>query len=138
MVAVEAHLVESHAAVPEAVAHLRHAVAAYARTAGLVGERLDAVRLAVSETVTNVVLHAYQDGPGEVRVSARVTGDELWVLVSDDGRGPSLPSPRPGLGWGLAFVTDACDHFTLAERAGGGTEAQMVFRLPASRPPAAS
>ena len=137
MIAAAAHLDESHAAVPEAVARLRNAVAAYARAAGLAGERLDAVRLAVSETVTNVVLHAYQDGPGEVRVSARVTAGELLVLVADDGCGPSLPSPRPGLGWGLAFVTDACDRFTLAERPGGGTEASMAFRLPGGRAPGA-
>ncbi len=138
MIALAAHLDESRTAVPEAVARLRNLVAAYARAAGLADERLEAVRLAVSETVTNVVLHAYQDGPGEVRVSARVSGGELWVLVADDGCGPSVPSPRPGLGWGLAFVTDACDRFTLAERPGGGTEAAMVFRLPEDRAPAAA
>ncbi len=130
MVAVEANLNESHRAVPDVIPALRHTVADFARAAGFHGERLDAIRLAVSEAVTNVVLHAYSDDPGEVHVTARVVDDELWVLVSDDGRGPNATPIRPGLGWGLAFITDAADEFALVERAAGGTEARMVFRLP--------
>ncbi len=98
---------------------------------GLQGERLDGVRLAVSEAVTNVVRHAYRGERGEVHLTVRMVDNELWVLVADDGCGLSVPSADPGLGWGLAFITDACDEFTLAERAGGGAEARMVFRLPA-------
>ena len=129
MVAVRAPLDESYLATPDAITALRHAVADYARAAGIQGEQLDAVRLAVSEAVTNVVLHAYRDGPGQVRVTVRLVENELWVLVVDDGCGLSLPAQSPGLGWGLAFITDACDDFTLAERAQGGLEARMVFRL---------
>lgn len=130
VVAVRAHLSESLPATPEAIAPLRHGVADYARAAGIHGDQLDDVRLAVSEAVTNVVLHAYPDDPGQVHVTARVVDNELWVLVADDGCGLSKPSVRPGLGWGLAFITEACDEFTLAERSGGGAEARMVFRLP--------
>jgi serine/threonine-protein kinase RsbW len=131
VVAVRAHLNESHPATPDVIAPLRHAVADYAREAGIEGERLDDVRLAVSEAVTNVVRHAYRDERGQVHLTVRTVEDELWVLVADDGCGLSVPSPDPGLGWGLAFITEACDEFTLAERGGGGAEARMVFRLPA-------
>lgn len=130
VVAVRADLNESQIAAPEAIPHLRHLVADYARALGLREPELDAVRLAVSEAVTNVVLHAYADDPGPVHVTAHVVGDELWVLVADEGRGPAAPPLRPGLGWGLAFITDASDEFTLAQRADGGTEARMMFRLP--------
>ena len=77
-----------------------------------------------------MVLHAYRDEPGEVHVTARMVDHELWVLIADDGVGLGTPALRPGLGWGLAFITDASDEFTLAERAGGGAEARIVFRLP--------
>ena len=111
---------------------LRHAVADYARSFGIEGERLDAVRLAASEALSNVVLHAYDESdPGYLHLTARVVGDELWVIVADDGRGHNATPIRPGLGWGLAFITDAADEFTMAERADGGSEARMVFRLPA-------
>ena len=131
VVGVRAHLNESHLATPDVIAPLRHAVADYAREAGIQGERLDDVRLAVSEAVTNVVRHAYRGERGQVHLTVRLVEDELWVLVADDGCGLGIPSADPGLGWGLAFITDACDEFTLAERAGGGAEARMVFRLPA-------
>jgi serine/threonine-protein kinase RsbW len=130
VVGARAHLNESHLATPEAVGPLRHRVGDYASAAGIQGEQLDGVRLAVSEAVTNVVLHAYRDEPGQVHVTARMVDDELWVLIADDGVGLSAPTLRPGLGWGLAFITEASDEFTLAERAGGGAEARMVFRLP--------
>jgi anti-sigma regulatory factor (Ser/Thr protein kinase) len=112
---------------------LRHAVAEYAHALGIAGDQLDGVRLAVSEALSNVVLHAYRESePGYLHLTARVVGDELWVLVADDGRGHNTSPIRPGLGWGLAFITDAADEFTMAERAEGGSEARMVFRLPAA------
>ncbi len=75
-------------------------MADYASAAGIQGEQLDGVRLAVSEAVTNVVLHAYRDEPGEVHVTARVVDHELWVLIADDGVGLGTPTLRPGLGLG--------------------------------------
>lgn len=132
VVAVRASLTESHRATPEIIPMLRHAVADLARSVGISGEQLDGVRLAVSEALSNVVLHAYeQDNPGDIHLTARVVRDELWVLVADDGRGYNTKPINPGLGWGLAFITEAADEFSMAERADGGSEARMVFRLPA-------
>ena len=128
--AVRASINESRRATPDVVPMLRHAVADYASAVGISGAQLDGVRLAVSEALSNVVLHAYGGEPGEVHLTAGVVGEELWVLVADDGRGHNAEPLRPGLGWGLAFITDATDEFVLAERAQGGTEARMVFRLP--------
>jgi anti-sigma regulatory factor (Ser/Thr protein kinase) len=131
MVAVHASLNESYRATPEAIATLRHAIAAYASSVGIDGDQLDDVRLAVSEAVSNVVLHAYQDEPGYVHVTAGLGEDELWIRVADDGRGHNAGPIRRGLGWGLAFITDAADEFSLSDRAEGGTEARMIFRIPA-------
>ncbi|MDE3132390.1 MAG: ATP-binding protein [Acidobacteriota bacterium] len=135
-VAARARLNRSRRATADVVPEMRHAVADYARSCGITGARLDGVRLAVSEAISNVVLHAYQNPPGDVHVSARVLGDELWVLVADDGRGHNASPLRPGLGWGLAFILDATDEFRLSARSGGGTEARMMFRLPPDAPSA--
>ena len=132
MVVVRASLNESLLAVAEAIPTLRHAVAEYALSVGIDGAQLDGVRLAVSEAISNVVLHAYEDQPGLVHLTARVVDDELWILVADDGRGHNASPIRAGLGWGLAFITDAADEFSLAERADGGTEARMIFRIAAA------
>jgi anti-sigma regulatory factor (Ser/Thr protein kinase) len=129
---------ESYPATPESVPLIRHAVTDYAKAVGVAEHRLDDVRLAVSEAVTNVVLHAYRDGPGEVHVAARAVGGELWVLVADSGCGPHTPARSPGVGWGLALITAASDEFTLLERAEGGTEARMLFRTATEESTAAS
>ncbi len=58
------HEVLSHSfpAAPESVPRARALVATYAARAGAEGSRLDAVKLAVSEAATNVVVHAYREG----------------------------------------------------------------------------
>jgi serine/threonine-protein kinase RsbW len=81
---------------------LRRAVAELAAHAGATEDLADAVRLAVSEAVTNVVLHAYRDSSGSVHVSADLAGSELWVLIADDGCGLRPVADSPGLGMGLA------------------------------------
>lgn len=91
---------------------------------------MDMLRLAVSEAVTNVVVHAYRGGrSGTVSVAGAIASGELWVLISDSGCGYQTPPERPGLGLGLVLIADACDDFVIAERAEGGTEARMQFLL---------
>ena len=67
----------------------------------------NAVALAVSEAVTNAIVHAYvgRPEPGEIEVVAqRAADDRLEILVCDDGRG-MLPRPdSPGVGLGLPLV----------------------------------
>ena len=65
---------------------------------------MEAIRLAVTEAVANVVRHGYPERPGAFHVTTAVAGGELWVLVSDDGCGYQTPSQSPGLGWGLALI----------------------------------
>jgi serine/threonine-protein kinase RsbW/stage II sporulation protein AB (anti-sigma F factor) len=132
--AVRESFSESCRATPGAVRRIRNAVTDYASAAGIVGPRLEDVRLAVSEAVTNVVMHAYRAEPGPVHVVARLVDQELWVLVADEGVGNNVPTQRPGLGLGLALMTKMCDEFTLIDRADGGTEARMRFVIPAPPP----
>jgi anti-sigma regulatory factor (Ser/Thr protein kinase) len=129
MIAVRDRLNESLPAVAESVPRARRLVAEFARQAGLRGRRLERLRLAVSEAVTNVVVHAYRGRPGSIALAGAIASGELWVLVSDTGCGYQTPSQAPGLGLGLALIADACDDFVISERAEGGTEARMLFAL---------
>jgi serine/threonine-protein kinase RsbW len=114
-------------AVPEVVPLLRHRLAAFAVGHGVTGSQLDAVRLAVSEAVTNVVRHAYRGRLGGIRLTAAALDGELSVLVADDGCGYETRSANPGLGLGLAIIAAAADDLVISKRAGGGTEIQMRF-----------
>lgn len=110
----------------------RHAVIEFARRWGLHGTLLEDVGLAVSEAVTNVVLHAYDGLPGQLRVMAYVHGERVWVLVGDDGRGLRGRADSPGLGMGLQLIGGLCDQLEVDRGRDGGTELRMGFRVGAA------
>jgi anti-sigma regulatory factor (Ser/Thr protein kinase) len=127
-------LTGSYPAVAETVPLLRRALATLATEAGGTKEQVDAVRLAVSEALTNVVVHAYRAGSGEVHVSAGPASSELWVLIADDGCGMRPKPDSPGLGMGLALIAAASDDFSIVSRSNGGVEIRMRFRLGSDAP----
>lgn len=115
-------------AAPETVSVARGELATFAQRVGG-SEIADAVKLAVSEAVTNSVLHAYRGGPGKIQVTAAVAGSELWVLVADEGGGLHPEPHRPGLGLGLGLISQVCDEMAIVARSGGGTEVRIRFEL---------
>ena len=123
---------ESYPAVSESVRLARGAVGAFAADAGASGEKLDAVRLAVSEALTNAVMHAYGGDPGRVEVTAAVASGELWVLIGDDGRGLRAVGGSRGRGIGLALIALVSDNLTIARRSSGGIELRVGFKLAAA------
>jgi anti-sigma regulatory factor (Ser/Thr protein kinase) len=127
-------LSESYPAVPAAVPLARRALTAVAAAAGAAGERLEEIRLAVSEALTNAVVHAYRDGEaGRFHVTAAVASNELWVLIGDDGRGLHAWNDSRGLGIGLSLISGLSNDFSIVTRASGGTEVQMRFDLKHAR-----
>lgn len=128
----------SYPAIAESVPRARAALTAFAEVAGATEDRLEAIRLAASEAVTNAVLHAYHDRTaGDVQISASRIDGEIWVLVADSGSGLRARRRTPGLGLGLALIAQLADDFQILSRAAGGTELQMRFRLRSAnrRPP---
>lgn len=67
----------------------RTVVAAYAARLNPTMEVLSDVKTAVSEAVTNAVIHAYggEDPDKEIRITAELNGNTLKVEVSDSGIG---------------------------------------------------
>lgn len=124
--------IRSYPAEGSSVAKARRDLVAFATGHGMDLEAADRLRTAVSEAVTNAIMHAYRDAPGSVHVTAALTGTEMWVLIADDGCGFQTPSRSPGLGWGLALIANAADEMVLAERADHGTEVRMRFTVPAA------
>jgi serine/threonine-protein kinase RsbW len=116
-------------AVPAAIGQMRRHVAAFASAMGASEEMTDAAALAVSETVSNVVIHAYAGGePGPVSVRCRADGARLVVEVIDDGAGVAVRDDSPGLGHGLAMVGALAQSLEIASRTdGSGTIVTMSF-----------
>ena len=123
------NLNETYEATPSSVAAGRAKLADFAATVGATPRQVDAVRLAVSEALTNSVVHAYRGGSGPIYVNAAVGSGELWILISDDGSGLKPRPERPGLGLGLGLISQVSDDFGIVSRATGGTEVRIRFNL---------
>ena len=50
-------------------------------------EELADVKTAVSEAVTNCIVHGYQNGIGSIAIECWTKGNEFWVSVTDQGVG---------------------------------------------------
>lgn len=119
---------------------LRGQVVAYAERVGASETVREKLRLAVSEAVTNCVVHAYPDElPGDVAVKAWVGDDEqLIVLVLDEGCGFRTAPVSPGLGVGLGLMAEMSDGLSIGTRDGRkGMTVTLRFRLDSAPTPAA-
>lgn len=116
---------------PEAVAEIRSAVCQFAQSHGFLVEKVEAIKLAVSEAATNAVLHGYSDHAGEITVVAELedTG-ALQVVIADRGRGMLPHRDSEGLGLGVPIMTTLADHVDITSPTNtnrGGTEVHMHF-----------
>ena len=115
-------------ATAESVPALRTAVAEFLASEGAAEELVQTVKLAVSEALTNVVLHAYPDGvPGPVIVAAAMGDQSVEVTISDIGRG-MVPRPdSPGAGLGLPIIAQLASSVEISHGSGEGTRLRLTF-----------
>jgi anti-sigma regulatory factor (Ser/Thr protein kinase) len=98
----------------EAVSAARHSLD---RLEGLlVPEKLEDVRLIVSELVTNSVRHAGLSADEQISLAVAISGRSVRGRVCDTGPGfekPSAPKPRTDMsgGWGLPIVERISDRW---------------------------
>jgi anti-sigma regulatory factor (Ser/Thr protein kinase) len=92
-------------------------------------ELLSDVNTAVSEACNNVVVHAYEQGPGPFSVELAITAEGVEVQICDHGRGIQQTAPdREELKVGFALMSALADRAEFAAPPGGGTEVRLVFR----------
>jgi len=103
---------------PEVVTTARHALDRL--TDLLLPEKLEDVRLVVSELVTNSILHAGLSADDQISLTVTVSDGAVRGSVCDPGPGfgmPSEPCPRPDRrgGWGLPIVETISDRWGVEE-----------------------
>lgn len=131
----------SFSAVLENVGFSRVVASAFAAQLDPTLEELADVRTAVSEAVTNAVVHGYADGrTGEVRLECRIEGNRLTVTVADDGCGiediamamrPFYTS-KPNMersGMGFSVMQAFMDEVSVVSAPDCGTSVTMHKRL---------
>lgn len=116
---------------PDSLAIVRQAITGVAEVLGITDDRLDDLKVAVTEACTNVVLHAYEGREGFMEVRAQQQDGTLVVTVRDEGSGivPRAEKTGPGLGLGLQMIAALADDVRIAADDGGGTLVRMAFAL---------
>ena len=118
----------------------RAAVACFAAQLDPTLNELEDIKTAVSEAVTNAIVHGYPDCLGMVQVRVRVCpGNVLELTVKDRGRGiPDVEQARQPMfttggeersGMGFTIMESFMDKLTVRSAAGRGTTVTMRKRL---------
>ncbi|MGN0796531.1 MAG: anti-sigma F factor [Christensenellales bacterium] len=114
----------------------RSAIAAFCVGLAPNVEEINDVKTAVSEAVTNVIVHAY-DGEGEVGIEAYIEENKLTVVISDTGKGISdvikaqepfysTKSEDERSGMGFTVMQTFMDSLNVESEIGKGTKVTMT------------
>ncbi|GAV22335.1 ATP-binding protein [Carboxydothermus pertinax] len=128
-------------ALKENVGLVRVLVASFAAQKDLTLPELDDIKVAVSEAVTNSIIHGYGNNPGEIIIKGYFADEGLYIEVIDFGKGIDREKIRekavldpeeehPGLGF--IFMQSLMDRVEIipGER---GTKVILFKRILADR-----
>ena len=135
----------SFLSVPENEAFARVVIAAFAVQLSPTMPEIADVKTAVSEAVTNAIVHGYEGTRGMVTMRARIDGATLAIEITDRGKG--IPNVRQAMepfytthpeqersGMGFAVMQTFMDEVDVRSTPGSGTSVFMRKRI---RPEAA-
>lgn len=117
-------------------AFARVTVAAFASQLDPTIEELADIKTAVSEAVTNSIIHGYEDSIGMVKIYARLQDNKITIEISDSGKGienieiakQPLYTTKPNLersGMGFTIMESFMDEVYIESIAGLGTKITM-------------
>ena len=103
-------------------------------------EELGDIKTAVSEAVTNCIVHAYKERTGYITIQAKLfEGGEIQISVRDKGCGiPDVPRARQPMfttgdagrsGMGFTIMESFMDKLRVRSREGIGTQVVMTKRI---------
>lgn len=118
----------------------RTAVVAFVMNANPTVEQITDIKTAVSEAVTNCVVHGYPDKEGEILIECELIDGVLHIKISDFGVGISdtikvlepFYTSKPfeeRAGMGFTIMRTFMDSFELISKPNVGTTVSMVKRL---------
>lgn len=119
----------------------RMCVSAFAAQLDPTIEEISDIKAAVSEAVTNCIVHAYPDKIGDIFVELKIIGeDTIYIKIKDKGIGiPNVKKAMEPLfttspeteraGLGFAVMESFMDRLSVRSREGSGTTVIMTKRL---------
>ncbi len=121
-------------------AFARLTVAAFASQLDPTIEELADIKTAVSEAVTNCIIHAYENRMGVVKIHAKLIQDVIKIEISDNGKGieniemakEPLYTTKPNLersGMGFTIMESFMDNMEVESIVGLGTKVTMSKKI---------
>jgi len=118
----------------------RVAVAAFATQLNPILEEVNDLKTAVSEAITNAIVHGYEDEVHKIRIECKLADHEIAVTVTDYGKGiediekamEPLFTTKPEAdrsGMGFAFMEAFMDEVTVRSAPGKGTTVLMKKKM---------
>lgn len=118
----------------------RVSVAAFVSQLDPTIEELSEIKTAVSEAVTNSIVHAYDDELGLIYISAQIKDDVVTIQIKDKGKGiqdvdkakEPLFTTKPDLersGMGFTIMESFMDKLTVKSEINKGTTVTMSKRI---------
>ncbi len=119
----------------------RAAVAAFCSQLDPTAMELADIKCAVSEAVTNCIVHAYRDSEGEIFIGVKLCeGRLIQIEIRDRGSGiENIKQAREPLfttdaagersGMGFTVMENFCDELRVSSRVGRGTTVILLKRL---------
>ncbi len=117
-------------------AFARITVAAFASQLDPTIEELSDIKTAVSEAVTNCIIHGYENKQGIVKIQCKLKNDQIIIEISDSGKGienvdmakEPLYTTKPNLersGMGFTIMESFMDEMKVESIVGIGTKVTM-------------
>lgn len=117
-------------------AFARISVAAFASQLDPTVEELSDIKTAVSEAVTNAIIHGYENKEGIVKIVCRIDKNTIFIEISDTGKGIEnvemakrpLYTSKPNLersGMGFTIMESFMDELNVESILGLGTKVSM-------------
>lgn len=120
--------------------YARAVCAAFAAQCDPTLQKLQDIRAAVSEAVTNCIVHAYKnrDITGEIEITGKISAGSIYIKVRDKGCGiadikqaltPLFTTDRENERSGLGFtvIEDCADYMRVSSKPDKGTLVTMRF-----------
>ena len=118
----------------------RLTVAAFASQLDPTIEELADIKTAVSEAVTNSIIHAYENKPGMVKIHSLIINNEIIIEITDQGKGienidlakEPLYTTKPNLersGMGFTIMESFMDEVEVESIVGLGTKITMKKKI---------
>ena len=118
----------------------RVAVAAFCTRLDPTLEEITDIKTAVSEAVTNCIVHGYEGGKGKIYINVNITGNTAEVIVKDNGIGieniekamEPLYTTKPEQersGMGFSFMEAFMDELEVSSARNKGTTVIMRKKI---------